>query len=95
MGRPMPLESNLSHWMRLDLGSGVPGVFDSDHKGFLRPRNSFISRMEIGLIMTSDSETAFEVKLVNNLGFAKKEEVSLVCFSLGERREPFSSIGAS
>ncbi|KAB2594758.1 hypothetical protein D8674_030208 [Pyrus ussuriensis x Pyrus communis] len=50
--------------------------------------------MEVGLIMASDSETTFEVKLVNNLRFAKKEEVSFVCFSLGERREPFSAIRA-
>ncbi|XP_048428442.1 uncharacterized protein LOC103967690 [Pyrus x bretschneideri] len=77
MARPMPLESNLSQWMCLDSGSGVMGVFDSDQKGFQRPRNGFVSSMDVGLIMASDLETAFEVKLVNNLGLAKKEEWKL------------------
>lgn len=94
MARPMPLESNLSQWMRLDSGSGVLGVFDSDQKGFRRPKNGFVSRMEVGLITASVSETDFEVKLVNNLGFAKIEEVGFVGFSLGERRELVSAIGA-
>ena len=42
--------------------------------------------MEVGLITASDSKTAFEVKLVNNLEFAKKEEVSL-CVFLWERED--------
>ena len=55
MARPMPLGSNLSHG-RLVSGSGVLGVFDSDQKGFLRPKNGLVSSMEVGLITASVSE---------------------------------------
>ncbi|RXH74119.1 hypothetical protein DVH24_021299 [Malus domestica] len=34
MGRPMPLESNLSHWMRLDSGSGFRGCSIQTIRGF-------------------------------------------------------------
>lgn len=90
MARPMPLESNLSQW-RFVSGSGVWGVFDSDQNGFLRPKNGLVSSMEVGLITASVSEKGFEVKLVNNLGVEKKDEVGL-----GEGRELLSAIrGAS
>lgn len=86
MARPMPLESNLSQ-CRLVSGSGVLGVFDSDQNGFLRPKNGFVSSIEVGLITASVSEKVFEVKLVNNLGVQKKDEVGL-----GEGRELLSAI---
>lgn len=90
MARPMPLESNLFQW-RFVSGSGVLGVFDSDQNGFLRPKNGLVSSMEVGLITASVSEKGFEVKLVNNLGVEKKDEVGL-----GEGRELLSAIrGAS
>lgn len=86
MARPMPLESNLSQW-RLVSGSGVLGVFDSDQNGFLRPNNGLVSSIEVGLITASVSEKGFDVKLVNNLGVEKKDEVGL-----GEGRELLSAI---
>lgn len=86
MARPMPLESNLSQW-RFVSGSGVLGVFDSDQNGFLRPKNGLVSSIEVGLITASVSEKGFDVKLVNNLGVQKKDEVGL-----GEGRELLSAI---
>lgn len=82
----MPLESNLSQW-RFVSGSGVLGVFDSDQNGFLRPKNGLVSSIEVGLITASVSEKGFDVKLVNNLGVQKKDEVGL-----GEGRELLSAI---
>ncbi|RXH94035.1 hypothetical protein DVH24_016102, partial [Malus domestica] len=49
--------------------------------------------MEVGLITASDSKTAFEVKLVNNLEFAKKEE-KVVDFKLcGVRKSLVVRVG--
>lgn len=90
MPRPTPLESNLSQLGRV---SGLKS-FESDQKGFLKAEKGLPSRIEVGLKRDSASVLPLELKLENNRGERKIEELCFLYTSFGDGKVPKSAIRA-
>lgn len=83
---PIPLESIFSQRSRLS-GQGLGDlVFLSYQEELPMAENGLLSRVEVGLIKDSESVKPFTDRAVKSRGELNKEEVSLLCFSIGDER---------